>query len=427
MADAMQAIALQPESAEGYNLRGTLHHEALHYREALADYDRAIALAPTHADAWCNRGNALYDLGRLEEARAALEHALALAPEHPEATSNLGMVLQDLGRFDAAREAYDRAIALRPRNPESWKRRATLHLLRGAFEPGWADFERSTRLAPHDPLSGVPRWEGGDPRGMSLLVHEPSGIGDAIQFFRYLPMLAEAGARVAFTGSPRLFRLLATCDPRIAFVPPADLGPAGFDAQIDLWGLPRLLSPTPDAIPTPIPYLHAEPARVASWRAWLGEGRHIGIAWQGRPGRKIDAGRSIPLSAFAPLASLPGASLVCLQRNAGIEQLADLPAAMRVRDPGAGFDAGGDAFLDTAAMMMALDLVVTSDTAIAHLAGALGRPVWLALKHIPEWRWQLDRDDSPWYPRMRLFRQPAPGAWAPVFAAMRDAWRDDVD
>lgn len=425
MADALQAIALRPESAEGYNLRGTIHHEGLRYAEALADYDRAITLEPGSADAWCNRGNALYDLGRLSDARAALVQALALAPGHAEATSNLGMVLQDMGDFEAARAAYDNAIALRPGNPESWKRRATLHLLRGDFGHGWADFEASARLAPHDPFPGLPRWHGGDPQGLSLLVHEPSGIGDAIQFLRYLPDLIDRGARVTFTGASRLFRLLASCDPRIVFIAQERIDPRMFDAQIDLWGLPRLLSPTLDAIPARVPYLHAEPDRVAHWRRWLGEGRRIGIAWQGRPGRKIDAGRSIPLAAFAPLASLPGIELVSLQRNEGTEQLAHLPPGMQVRDPGPAFDAGADAFLDTAAMMMALDLVVTSDTAVAHLAGALGRPVWVALKQVPEWRWMLSRSDTPWYPSMRLFRQDQAGVWEPVFRSMRRAWLDD--
>jgi len=197
---------------------------------------------------------------------------------------------------------------------------------------------------------------------------------------------------------------------------------AHFDYRAHLWSVPRLLRTTLDTIPGGVPYFIAEPERVARLASLLPKDTfNIGIAWQGNPARKVDAGRSVPLRAFAPLAAIPGVQLVSLQRTHGLEQLRDLPNGMSVLEPGDDFDAGVDAFVDTAALMQSLDLVIASDSAVAHLAGAMGRPTWLALKHVPEWRWLLERGDTPWYPTMRLFRQPARGDWDAVVASMRDA------
>lgn len=420
VASHARAIALSPDSAAAHNGRGLALTGLNRPEEAAVDFARAVELDPSLAWACNNLGNALHDLGRPAEALQHLERALALEPGYAEAHVNRGLVLQELRRFDEARAAYDAALAARPGYGEALKRRASLRLLQGEFRDGWADYDASARALRgldrgrhHD----IPDWTGQSLRGRSIVLREGSGLGDTIQFFRYAPAFVAMGARVAFLASPRLFRLLRSGAPQVEFVD--TLQGRRFDYQCDLWSLPSLFGTTLESVPATVPYLAAEPEAIAKWKAWLGSGHfNIGIAWQGNPDRKIDHGRSLPLAALQPLVEVPGVRLVSLQRDAGLEQLRTLPAEMPVLDPGVGFDAGDDAFHDAAALMMGLDLVVSSDTAIAHLAGALARPTWVALKYMPEWRWMLDRADSPWYPTMRLFRQPAPGDWATVFDAM---------
>jgi tetratricopeptide (TPR) repeat protein len=421
--DASQAVALRPDLAETFDTRGTILNELQRYDEALADYAHALSLDPDLAEAHNNLGNVLHDLGRYDDALASLQRAIALRPAYAEAFDNQGMVLQDARRLDEARVAYDTAIALKPGYPEAHKRRATLRLLQGDFAGGLADYDVAGRA--HHATEGLPgvRWWTGQPlAGQTIALHEANGIGDTLQFLRYVPRLLALGADVAFVGPPRLFRLLRSAMPQLRCVAPRS--DTAFDWQCDLWSLPHRFGTTLDTIPADIPYLAADPEAVARWRTWLGAGHvNVGIAWQGKPDRKIDAGRSIPLAEFAPLARIPGVRLVSLQRGPGIEQLSHLPGGMSVLHPGDDFDAGPDAFHDTAALMQSLDLVVSSDTVIVHLAGALGRPTWLALKHVPEWRWLLDREDSPWYPTLRLFRQRTAGEWADVFDAIAGALR----
>jgi hypothetical protein len=400
------------------------------YEQALQDYRQAIALDPGFANAHNNLGNVLYDLGRMDEALLQLQRAIELQPGFPEAYGNRGLVLQDTRRFDAALEAYDTAIAHRQTYAEAYKRRATLRLLQGDYRRGWEDYETSllhARRHADGPLQDIAYWAGQPLRGKSILLSEPSGLGDTIQFWRFLPQIAAMGARISFLGLERMFRLLRSSPWAVRMLSERPAGEA-FDYRCELWSLPRLLRTGLDDIPDAVPYLAADPDATARWSQWLGAGHfNIGVCWQGNPDRKIDAGRSIPLAAFAPLARVPGVRLVSLQKNFGLEQLDRLPAGMTVLDPGPEFDAGSDAFIDSAGLMQALDLVVTSDTSLAHLAGALGRPTWVGIKYAPEWRWLLDRPDSPWYPTLRLFRQPRQGDWAGVFDAMADALEKLVD
>ena len=243
------------------------------------------------------------------------------------------------------------------------------------------------------------------------------GLGDTIQFFRYLPLMAAAGVDATFVCPPRLRRLLSS-KAKVRF---ADSPPDGepFDAQIAISSLPRAFGTRLDTIPAAVPYLAAEPALRDMWLKRIGaEGFKIGVVWQGNPDPEADRARSMPLTALAPLAEIAGVRLISLQKGAGEEQLSSLPPSMRVETLGADFDAGADAFVDTAAAMTCLDLIVTCDTSIAHLAGALAVPVWVALKSDAEWRWLTGRADSPWYPTMRLFRQTRRGVWSDVFEAM---------
>lgn len=260
-------------------------------------------------------------------------------------------------------------------------------------------------------------WRGPTRSGERVLVLNDHGNGDTIQFFRYLPLMAAAGVDTTFVCPPRLHRLLSSkANVRFVNSPPAE---DEFDAQIAISSLPHAFGTRLETIPAAVPYLAAEPALREMWTKRLGSGGFkVGVVWQGNPDPDADRARSAPLAALAPLAEVPGVRLISLQKGFGEEQLSTLPSSMRVETLDADFDAGTDAFVDTAAAMTCLNLVVTCDTSIAHLAGALALPVWVALKIDAEWRWLTERADSPWYPTMRLFRQARRGVWGDVFEAM---------
>jgi hypothetical protein len=257
-------------------------------------------------------------------------------------------------------------------------------------------------------------------------------LGDTIQFVRYGALAQERGARIVLAVQKPLVRLLSeSLTPPAEAVVEQDASPLAFDYDISTMSLPLAFGTTPDNAPAQVgngrvPYLKADPERAARWKERLGEtGLRIGICWRGgRPGN--DMGRGFPLALLAPIAALPGVRLISLQKGEGVSQLAALPPGMAVETLGNDFDNGPDAFLDTIAVMEGLDLVISCDTSIAHLAGALARPLWLATKLAPEWRWLLDRGDSVWYPTARLFRQQSPGDWSNVFAEMEAELRKQL-
>jgi hypothetical protein len=256
--------------------------------------------------------------------------------------------------------------------------------------------------------------------GRSIAVHYEQGLGDVVHFARYVPELARLGASVTFVVPEKLLRLLSDLSPEVRLLSAAPDGER-FDYQCTAMSLPHRLNAGAANIPGAIPYLYADPERIAAWKPRIGsEGLKIGIAWQGARWHGIAAvvGRAIPLAAFRPLAQLPGVRLISLQKNEGVEQLSKLPDGMRVETLSEDFDSGPDAFADTVAVMEHLDLIVTCDTSIVHVAGARGRPAWLALKHVPEWRWGLEGRTTPWYPSLRLFRQRRRDNWDEVFAEM---------
>jgi tetratricopeptide (TPR) repeat protein len=412
-----KAIALTPDYAEAFYNRGLGLQRLNRFDEALASYDRAIALKSDFAEAFCNRGAVLQELKRLEEALASYDQAIALKPNVAEAFYSRGIVLQALSRFDEALASYDHAIALKPSYAEAFWNRALGMLLIGRYEEGWRDYE--WRLAAKDfpsrrPDLELPTWQAEDLSGRHLLVLGEQGLGDTIQFVRYLPLLAERNCKVTFLAPTKLVRLLRRSIQPAEIVSELKAGQA-IDFHVALMSLPLRFNTTLASIPHNVPYLRAEPELEARWKAQIGaHGFKIGIAWQGNP--KIAEGRSIPLEQFVPLSRVPGVRLISLQKHVGLDQLAGLSKDAAIENLGEAFDSSPDAFIDTAAVMTNLDLVITADTSIAHLAGALGRPTWVALKHVPDWRWLLDRDDCPWYPTVRLFRQPRPDDWASVFA-----------
>jgi Flp pilus assembly protein TadD len=419
------ALRIKRGNAEAYQVLGHALIDTGDHAGALKAYEDAARLKPDLPDLLNNLGTALHHANRLEEAARTLTRAHGREVRDPGILVNLSTVLRDLGRLGEAQSRLATALRLAPGDPAARYNHALLMLLLGHFEQAWPGWEERFRAgATLDRGFTQPRWRGENLAGRTLLIHAEQGLGDTIQFCRFA---FPTDGSVVFEVQPRIARLLATrkVGAKIAYAgdPPAivragDVLPA-FDLVCPLMSLPAILGTTEATIPAEVPYLAAEPGAVARWRERIGDhGFRVGIAWQGNPSRREDTGRSIRLEHFLPLASVPGVRLISLQRDTGAEQLA---SGMLVETLGDDFDSGPDGFIDTAAVMMNLDLVISSDTAIPHLAGALGRPVWVALRAVPDWRFMLERTDSPWYPTMRLFRQTARDQWEPVFAALKDA------
>ena len=421
-----RALAIRPDYPEALNNRGVALAALKRLDEALASYDRALAFRPDYAEALNNRGVALGDLKRFDEALASFDRALMIKPDYAESFNNRGVVLRDLKHLDDALASYDHALALLPDYADALHNRGMTRLLGGHYREGWADYEwrwkgGDSPIPP--PKIHAREWQGESLEGRSILVFAEQGLGDVIQFARYLPLLLQRGARVSFFGPAKLMRLLRPLSTQIAFISSLE-AQNSFDFKCALMSLPLRFDTDLKSIPNQVPYLKAEEDLAARWKQIIGEaGFKIGIAWQGNPQGKADRGRSFPLSALVPLSRLPGVRLISLQTHHGLDQLTNLPAGAKVETLGEGFDNGPDAFVDTAAIMSHLDLIITSDTSIAHLAGALARPTWVALKYVPDWRWLLDREDSPWYPAARLFRQKTAGDWTSVFSAIEQEIR----
>jgi len=388
--------------------------------EAVAHYDRSLALNPGYPPAWLSRGNVLQLLLRYGEALDSYDRFLTLIPDHAEAWNNRGLALLNLRRLEEALASWRHAEVLDPDMAEPRLNRALYHLLTQDFASGLPLYEWRKRMP--EPMEArvyaQPLWTGAqDINGKTLFVYTEQGLGDTIQYYRYVTFACERGAKVILSVPGQLIALLRGA------MPPVDLigwgeTPAAFDFHIPLASIPLAAGMDVQTIPVADHYLTAEPQTVARWKEKLGHGGfRIGIAWQGNQLIMGSEGKSFPVAALEGISRIPGVRLIALQKNAGSEQLDHLPAGMTVECYD--FDTGPDAFLDTAAMMKNCDLVITADTAPAHLAGALGVPAWVALKHVADWRWFLERADSPWYPSLRLFRQAATNDWASVFAAMQ--------
>ena len=394
--------------------------------ESLAALDQVIALKPDYAEAFNNRGNVLQDLGRLDDAVASYRRAIALKPDYPFAFNNLAGAFRLLKQVEPAIAAYDKALALRPDYPAAMSNRGQCKLLLGRMAEGWPDYESRLQLQGfhENPIPDFPEWRGESLSGRTILVYAEQGLGDVIQFSRYLPHLAEQAAEITLLAPANLIGLLRGLRGNVHLTTSLVPGER-FDCRCALMSLPYRFGTDLATIPSAVPYLSADPDRVHRWRRKTGEeGFRIGLCWQGKPGTGM--GRSFPLQQAQPLSDIPGVRLISLQKDNGTEQLERLPRDMRVETLGAEFDNGPDAFLDAAAVIDGLDLVISCDTAIAHLAGALARPTWVAMKYVPDWRWLLDRADSPWYPTMRLFRQRKPDDWDGVFADMAEVLKSDL-
>jgi Flp pilus assembly protein TadD len=414
-----EALRLDPGYAEAHYNLGNALRELARYGEAVACYDRALALRPDWAGGHCNRGLALAAQGQQAAAEAAYRAALALTPDYAEAQNNLGLALQLQGRLEDARAHFDRAVELAPEFASPRANRAQLALLQGDFARGWPEYEWRWRLpGMFLPRVAAPVWDGSSPAGRTFLLRAEQGFGDTLQFVRFAAALERAGATAIVECQPALAPLLAKAR-GVQQVVPRGSPPPRCDFQIPLASLPGVLGIRDVAgIPAEVPYLAADAGRRDAWRAALARyaGGKVGIAWRGNPKHPQDCHRSIPPERFAVLAR-PGVTLVSLQageRARGIPGIVE-PAPDPERTP--------LPFAEWAALVATLDLVITCDSVMAHLAGALGIPVWIALPLVPDWRWLLGRDDSPWYPTARLFRQTRLDDWEPVFARVAAALR----
>jgi tetratricopeptide (TPR) repeat protein len=429
LADCDRAAMLRPDAPEMAVRRAVALTGLERLEEALACYDRAIGRWPDHAAAHAGKAGILQHLRRHTEALASADRAVALDSRVAAAHFNRGAAQRDLMRIEEAVRSLETARSLQPEDAQTNANLGGLYLLQGRLEEGWELYEWRSRLpeAPKIHRYSQPRWRGEeDIAGRSLFVYVDQGLGDTIQFARYARLAELRGARVMMSVQNSLHRLLSTLSPTIQILAETQ-APAAFDLHCPLASLPRAFRTTLESIPAGGAYLAAESERVASWRRRLGaEGFKVGICWQGST-IKTGFGRSFELRELEHIAAIPGVRLISLQRGAGVEQIETVSQDMRVEVLGDEFDAGPHAFLDSAAVLEALDLVITCDTSIAHVAGALGRPAWVVLKQVPDWRWLLGRDDNPWYSSLRLFRQTRDGRWSDVFAAMHDALRQRLE
>ncbi len=386
------------------------------YDEAMVTSDLALAIKPDHAPAHTNRGIILDMRGDLDGAIAALRRAVAVDPGYAKGHANLAVALRSAGELDEALAASHRAVALKPEEPLIRYNHAHALLLNGDLRGGFEEFRwgRNCKTwAHHYPDLDQPEWEGEAFTGRTLLVFSDYGIGDAIQLLRYLPGVVARGGTVMLQVQPSLVPLLKDL-PGVTVIARGEPLPP-FDLQLPMMGLPRVFGTTLQGIPAPVPYLQAEPATASRWqRALRLETKlKVGVVWAGNALHKGDKQRSIAAEAVLPRLAMPGVQLYSLQKEARPEDTAVLAAlGTDIADlaPALG------SFADTAAAVDTLDLVISVDTSVAHLAGALGRPVWVLLPYALDWRWMRDREDSPWYPTMRLFRQQKPRAWDNVIA-----------
>jgi tetratricopeptide (TPR) repeat protein len=451
-----QALHFRPDYPEALTDLGNVLAEEDKLDEAVHCYRQALRVSPVLVKGHYNLGTVLGKQDKFEEEIGHYREALRLQPDHAEAHVNLGNALRQLGRMDEAKASLDKALRLKPDDPLAHWNRAVVLLLRGEFDLGWPEYE--WRWAQHSFARRnfqQPLWDGSDLAGRTILLHAEQGLGDTIHFIRYAPLVKLRGGTVIVECQPPLLRLLTEFPGIDQLLPRGSQLPA-FDVRAPLLSLPGIFQSNFASIPATVPYLHADAQLVKLWRRNMSEVRspmsdvkttscsdighrtsdfgrafRIGIAWQGDPTNPAQRHRSIPLAHYAPLTQVPGVELISLQKGPGTEQLSAVNCRLSdnrhltthnysVRDLGERLDEAAGAFMDTAAVMMNLDLVISSDTAVAHLAGALGIPVWLPLPLIPDWRWLLQREDSPWYPTMRIFRQTRHGHWSDVFDRMAD-------
>jgi tetratricopeptide (TPR) repeat protein len=408
-----RAVAVRADFTEAWSNRGNILKALGHFEEALESYDRALAAHPEHVEALYNRGVALQELRRFVDAVESYDRVLAVRPNYAEAHCNRGGALQELRRFADALESYNCALAIRPDYAEAQWNKALLLLLNGSLADGWLGYESRRKMA-----SWMPRrfngdeWSGDSVVGKRLLLYAEQGFGDTIQFARYASLVAARGARVILEVQTPLKSLLTGLNGVEAVVAKGDRLPP-FDLHCSLLSLPFLFGTTRDTIPADVPYIRPAADRCDAWRRWLPrDAAIVGLVWSGSSENSKDRQRSIPFEQFAPLLAVPGIRFVSLQKDVRPTDARALREQSKVIDLGLDLKD----FSDTCAVISQLDMVITVDTAVAHLAGAIGKPVWILLPYVPDFRWLVDCTDSPWYPSARLFRKSSDSDWDEVIS-----------
>jgi Flp pilus assembly protein TadD len=416
-----EILQSQPLHFDALQLLATIAAQQGNSPMAVELFERALMVKPDYAPALSNRGTALLELQRPEEALESFDRALKIKPDYALALHGRGNTLRELQRYEEALESYGRALEIKPDYAEVHWNESLCRLLLGDFDLGWRKYEWRWKHGPS--LSAVrsfaqPLWLGEVPlAGKTILLHAEHGFGDTLQFCRYAQLVAARGARVVLEVPPALKSLcqtLAGVDTLLDYTE----GLPPFDFQTPLMSLPLAFGTRLDSIPADVPYLHSDPQKVAAWHALLGPRNkpRVGLVWGGSPAHGNDRNRSLPLALLADLIGDAG-EFICLQKEFRKEDELFVRQHSNIRV----FSERLRDFADTAALIETLDLVITVDTSVAHLAGALGKPVWVLLPFAPDFRWLLEREDSPWYPTARLFRQSQFGQWAPVLAEVRKA------
>ena len=417
-----RALALTPASAEIHNNLGNVLRGAGRLDGAIAAFQSALALDPALAEAHFNLGLVTLQLGDAQGAKRCFREAVLQRPSFADAHLNFGFLLEEEGDHAGAIAAYRNAIAADPGLVEAHVNLGMQLLLTGHFAEGWREYEWRLRYPEYGAgAAGVPRWDGAPLGGRTILLDAEQGYGDTIQFLRYAPLVAQRGGKVIVRCAPELLGLFKGTSGVREVVARGAPVPA-FDVHCPLPSLPLVLGTVPENIPAQVPYIHAEPGHAAQWRARLADGAamyRVGLVWSSQSKHRTAPAKSLPLAVLAPLAGIPGVRFYSLQKGEAAREAQRPPAAMQLED------LSGELrdFSDTAAVVANLDLVISVDTAVAHLAGAMGRPAWTLLKFAPDWRWLLVREDCPWYPGMRLFRQKAPAAWHAVIEEVARALR----
>jgi len=409
MISCREALRLRPGYPEAYDNMGNILFDQDRFPEAIDVIRKGIELKPSRATAHNNLAMALGAMGQFDEAIRAAGMAVQLDPRYAEGFNNLGNLLAEEGRYAPASDALDRAIQLKPGLAEAHVNLSFIQLIHGDFERGWTEHEwrEKGKLNYRPRQFAQPKWDGGELNGRTILLHAERGFGDTIQFARYAPLVAERGGRVVIRCPEKLRQLLEGL-PGVAQLM-AGIDPGNFDCQCPMMSLPAVFRTRVETIPAPARYLQAPAQLAASWRSRIGNeaGLRVGLAWAGNPKHKRDRRRSISLEQLVPLSTATGVRFYSLQKGDSAKQAATPPHGMQLID----FSAELRNWADTAALIENLDLVISVDTAAAHLSAALGKPTWVLVPLVPDWRWMLNRDDSPWYPTMRLFRQTAPDDW----------------
>ena len=407
------SLSLDSDQPQAYNNMGVALRAGGAFHAAVASYNRAIALRSDDPGSHSNLGNALRALGRHVEAEASHRRAITLDSNYIEARYNLGLVLKDQGKFDESIACLEEAVKRKPDYIDAHWDLSLALLMRGDLEAGFEEYEWRWRLAENPPRDfDKPAWNGGPLDGRTVLLHAEQGMGDSIQFARYVALVAERGGRAILECQAPLVDLFASLAGAAEIVARGDALPE-FDLHAPLLSLPRIFKTGLDSIPASESYLSADPARRKKFAGSLDKKRfNVGLVWAGKPSHRNDRNRSAGIEPFIDLLGTPGCAFHSLQVGARAGDIAATGCAGLMRNQAPEF---GD-FADTAALVSGLDLVISVDTSVCHLAGALGKPCWVVLPYTPDWRWLMAREDSPWYPSLRLFRQESFGDWPSVFA-----------